>query len=94
MAVWLRVLGQGDASVANWETTSGSFTYEYLQAIVLSDHVKADERPVLLLEKNCFVPGHLYEMMMGEKSRFVRLAEFLEQGEDYDMGSFEWHEGH
>ncbi|MBI2313909.1 MAG: hypothetical protein HYU77_15535 [Betaproteobacteria bacterium] len=90
VALWLRVLGQGDTSVANWETTSGSFAYEYLHAIVLTDHAKAGERPVLVVEKNSFVPGHFYEMMMGDKSRFLRLVEFLEQGEDYDMGSFEW----
>jgi hypothetical protein len=72
---------------------SGSFAYEYLHAVMLTDRAKANDRPVLLLEKNRFVPGQIYEMMVGDKSRHVILKQFLEQGEDYDLGSFEWYQG-
>lgn len=92
-AVWLRVLGRHEAKVSDWESASGSFAYEYLHAVMLTDHAKAHDRPVLLLEKNRFVPGQIYEMMVGDKSRHVILKEFLEQGEDYDLGSFEWYQG-
>ena len=92
-AVWLRVLGRHEAKVSDWESVSGSFAYEYLHAVMLTDHAKAHDRPVLLLEKNRFVPGQIYEMMVGDKTRHVILKEFLEQGEDYDLGSFEWYQG-
>jgi hypothetical protein len=92
VAVWLRVLGSRDALVSNWETTSGSFAYDYLHAVMLTDHAKAEDRPVLLLEKNRFVPHQIYEMMVGDKSRHVILKKFLEQGEDYDLGSFDWYQ--
>jgi len=93
VAVWLRALGRQEAKVSDWETASGSFAYEYLHAVMLTDHAKAHDRPVLLLVKNQFVPGQVYEMMVGDKSRHVLLKEFLEQGEDYDLGSFEWYQG-
>lgn len=92
-AVWLRVLGRHEAKVSDWESASGSFAYDYLHAVMLTDHAKANDRPVLLLEKNRFVPGQIYEMMVGDKTRHVILKEFLEQGEDYDLGSFEWYQG-
>lgn len=92
VAVWLRVLGHRDARVSDWETTSGSFSYDYLHAVMLTDHAKAENRPVLLLEKNRFVPDQIYEMMVGDKSRHVILKQFLEQGEDYDLGSFDWYQ--
>ncbi len=92
-AVWLRVLGRHEAKVSDWESVSGSFAYEYLHAVMLTDHAKAHDRPVLLLEKNRFVPGQIYEMMVGDKTRHVILKEFVEQGEDYDLGSFEWYQG-
>ena len=31
-------------------------------------------------------------MMVGDKSRHVILRAFLEQGEDYDLGSFDWYQ--
>lgn len=92
-AVWLRVIGRHEAKVSDWESASGSFAYDYLHAVMLTDHAKAHDRPVLLLEKNHFVPGQIYEMMVGDKSRHVILKEFVEQGEDYDLGSFEWYQG-
>lgn len=92
VAVWLRVLGHGDAKVSDWETTSGSFAYDYLHAVMLTDHATAENRPVLLLEKNRFVPDQIYEMMVGDKTRHVVLKQFVEQGEDYDLGSFDWYQ--
>ncbi len=92
-AVWLRAIGRHEAKVSDWESASGSFAYEYVHAVMLTDHAKAHDRPVLLLEKNRFAPGQIYEMMVGDKSRHVILKEFLEQGEDYDLGSFEWYQG-
>ncbi len=90
ISVWLRVLGREGQQVSNWETSSGAFSYEYSRAIVLPDAPKADNRPVLLLEGGKFVPEQICEIVMGEHSRHIKLAEFLEQGSDYLRAAFDW----
>jgi hypothetical protein len=87
-SVWLRVLGQKGQAASSWETT-GSFAYEYVQAVVLTDRA-AGQPPVLIVPKGKFVPGLILELLHGEKSRFVRFTEFLEQGKDFDCGAFQW----
>ncbi|HEY6821048.1 MAG TPA: hypothetical protein VI321_03450 [Burkholderiales bacterium] len=90
VSVWLRVLGRQGQEVSNWETSSGSFSYEYARAIVLADAPKVDGRPVLVLEGGKFVPEQICEVVMGEHSRHLRLADFLEQGADYLRAAFTW----
>ncbi len=90
VSVWLRVLGREGQQVSNWETTSGSFAYDYARAIVLPDAAKSEGRPVLLLAAGKFVPDQICEIVMGEKSRHIRLAGFLEEGADYLRAAFVW----
>ncbi len=90
VSVWLRVLGAGEHQAANWETSTGSFTYNYLRAIMLPDALKSHDHPVMILENKTYVPGQLCEVMMGEHSRHLKLVEFLEEGEDYVRAAFEW----
>jgi hypothetical protein len=90
VSVWLRVLGRAGQEVSNWESSSGSFSYEYARAIVLADAPKVDGRPVLVLEGGKFVPEQICEVVMGEHSRHLRLADFLEQGADYLRAAFTW----
>ncbi len=90
VSVWLRVLGREGQEVSNWESSSGSFSYDYSRAIVLADAPKADGKPVLLLEGGKFVPEQMAEVVMGEHSRHLRLADFLEQGSDYLRAAFTW----
>jgi hypothetical protein len=90
VSVWLRVLGAGEHQVANWETSTGSFAYDYLRALLLPDALKSHEHPVMILENKTYVPGQLCEVMMGEHSRHLKLVEFLEEGEDYVRAAFEW----
>ncbi len=90
VSVWLRVIGTEEHKVSNWETSTGSFAYEYVRAIVLPDAAKINDRPLLLLEKQKFVPDQICEVVMGEKSRHIRLAEFLEEGADYLRAGFVW----
>ncbi len=90
VSVWLRVLGAGEHQAANWETSTGSFSYDYLRAIMLPDALKSHDHPVMILEKKTYVPGQLCEMMMGAHSRHIKLVEFLEEGEDYVRAAFEW----
>ncbi len=90
VSVWLRVLGAGEHQAANWETSTGSFSYDYLRAVMLPDALKSHDHPVMILENKTYVPGQLCEVMMGEHSRLLKLVEFLEEGEDYVRAAFEW----
>jgi hypothetical protein len=90
VSVWLRVLGAGEHQAANWETSTGSFSYDYLRALMLPDALKSNDHPVMILENKTYVPGQLCEVMMGEHSRHIKLVEFLEEGEDYVRAAFEW----
>ena len=90
ISVWLRVLGREGQEVSNWETSSGSFSYEYTRAIVLPDASKVEGRPMLLLEGGKFVPEQMCELIMGENSRHIKLADFLDQGSDYLRTTFAW----
>ena len=90
VSVWLRVLGAGGHESANWESSTGSFAFDYLRAIMLPDALKSHDHPVMILENKSYVPGQLCEVMMGEHSRHLKLVEFLEEGEDYVRAAFEW----
>lgn len=90
VSLWLRVLGREGQEVSNWESASGSFRYDYVRALVLPDAPRIASRPVILLEGGRFVPKQMCEIMMGERSRYIKLSEFLEQGADYIRAAFEW----
>ena len=90
MSVWLRVIGKEGAEASNWESSTGSFTYEYLRAVLLPDALKSHDHPVMLLEPSSFVPGQVCEIMVGDHSRLIRLAEFIEHGSDYARVAFIW----
>jgi hypothetical protein len=90
VSLHLRVLGQEGNEASNWETATGSFQYEYVRAIVLPDAPKAGKRPVILLAGTKFIPKQVCEIMMGERSRHIKLAEFLDQGADYTRAAFDW----
>ena len=89
VSVWLRVLGRQGRMTSDWQTVSGSFTFEYLQSVVLQDRTIGG-RPAIIIPKGCFVPEQILELMHGERSRFIQFAEFLEQGRDFDWCSFDW----
>ena len=90
VSLHLRMLGQEGNEASNWETATGSFQYQYVRAIVMPDAPKAGKLPVILLAGTKFVPRHICEIMMGERSRHIRLADFLDQGTDYTRAAFDW----
>ena len=90
VSLWLRVLGAGEHQATNWESSTGSFAFDYLRALMLPDALKSHDHPVMILENKTYVPGQMCEVMMGEKSRHIKLVEFLEEGEDYVRAAFEW----
>lgn len=89
-SVWLRVLGKGTERVSNWETSSGSFAYDYLHVILLPDEQNAYQNATMLMESGSFVADAIYQVMMGEKSRDIKLTKLLAEGEDYEQVGFEW----
>lgn len=93
LSVWLRALGKGVEKVSNWETSSGSFAYDYLPVILLPDEHNAYVNATMLMESGSFVPEAIFEAMMGEKSRNLKLVELLAEGDDYEQVRFEWLDG-
>ncbi|MBU0688088.1 MAG: hypothetical protein KJ850_11125 [Gammaproteobacteria bacterium] len=89
-SVWIRVLGKGAERVSNWESSSGSFAYDYLPVILLPDEHNSYVHATLLMESGKFVVDTHHQMMMGEKSRDIKLTALLAEGEDFEQAGFEW----
>lgn len=90
LSVWLRSLGKGAEKVSNWESSSGSFDYDYLPVMLLPDASNSYANATLLMEAGSYVQGNIYQMMMGEKSRDIKLTGLLAEGVDYEQVSFQW----
>jgi len=90
LSVWLRTPGKGTEKVSSREASSSSFEYDYLPAILLPDASNSYVNARLLMEPGSYVPETIYEVMLGEKSRDIRLTDLLAEGEDYEHVSFQW----
>lgn len=90
LSVWLRTLGKGAEKASNWESSSGSFAYDYLPVILLPDSSNSYANATLLMETGSYVPDNIYQMMMGEKSRDIKLTGLHAEGEDYEQVKFLW----
>lgn len=90
LAVWLRTLGKGVEKVSAWESSSGSFDYDYLTVILLPDANNSYANATMLMEPGGYIPDTYFEVMLGDKSRNVKLTGLLAEGEDYEQVSFEW----
>jgi hypothetical protein len=90
LSVYLRGVGKEAERADNWQSSSGSFRFTYLNAIILGEGASGATRRELLLKRDGFAPGVLYEVMIGERSPYVRLEELLERGADYDRVRVSW----
>ena len=90
LSVWLRTLGKGTEKVSNWETSSSSFKYDYIPAILLPDASNSYANATMLMESGSYVPDTMYEVMLGEQSRNIKLASLLDEGDDYEQVRFQW----
>ena len=86
----VRVLGKGAERVSNWETSSGSFKYDYFPAILLADAQNSYLHATMLLETGTYSESKIFEIMLGEKSRDVELTTLEAEGEDYELVKFKW----
>lgn len=90
LSVWLRSLGKGAERVSNWESSSGSFEYDYMSVILLPDASNSYANATLLMETGSYEPGNIYQMMMGEKSRDIKLTGLFAEGKDYEQVNIKW----
>jgi hypothetical protein len=93
LSVYLRGIGEGAERAENWQTSSGSFRFTYLNALILVEGATSGTSPEILLKRDGFIPGIQYEVMMGGESPHVRLEELLERGDDYDRVRVTWLKG-
>lgn len=89
-SAWFRILGKSAERVSNWDTSSGSFKYDYLPVILLPDEYNSYLKATMLMESGHFVADTIYQAMIGEKSRDIKLLMLLAEGEDYEQVGFKW----
>lgn len=90
LSVWLRTLGKGAEKVSAWESSSGSFAYDYISVILLPDINNSYVNATMLMASGNYSKDAIYEVMLGEKSREIKLAGLLHEGEDYEQVNFNW----
>ncbi|HEX9673271.1 MAG TPA: hypothetical protein VGA12_07540 [Burkholderiales bacterium] len=93
LSVYLRGIGEGAERAENWQTSSGSFRFTYVNALILGESSASGTNPEILLKRDGFNPGIQYEVLMGEQTPHARLEELLERGEDYDRVRVTWLKG-
>jgi hypothetical protein len=93
LSVYLRGIGEGAERAENWQTSSGSFRFTYLNALILGEGPASGTNPEILLKRDGFNPGIQYEVLMGGETPHVRLEELIERGEDYDRVRVTWLKG-
>jgi hypothetical protein len=93
LSVYLRGIGEGAERAENWQTSSGSFRFTFLNALILGESAATGGNPEVLLKRDGFNPGIQYEVLMGGETPHVRLEELVERGEDYDRVRVAWLKG-
>ncbi|MGC2166818.1 MAG: hypothetical protein WA632_12500 [Gallionella sp.] len=90
-SLWLRVLGKSVEREFNWKTDSGLFAYEYVPVILLPDANNSYQKNAnLLMEPGIFSKDAIYQTMLDESGKSIRVTKLLGAGEDYEKVEFEW----
>ena len=90
-ALWLKFVGEGQTAAANWETSSGAYTFEYVNVVMLfPEKARSLNDALLLMSPENFIGGAMCEALMGEKSRMVRLGQPVATGDDFVIATCEW----
>jgi hypothetical protein len=90
LTVSMRVLPEGGEGGVDWEASSGSFAYDYVNAILLEDVSQASGKPTVLLPLEGWKAGRVYEVTMADSVRYLRPLQLLKRGEDYARVACEW----
>ena len=93
LSVYFKGIGEGAEKAENWQTSSGSFEFTFVNALILNESAAAGTAHEIILKRDAFNPGIIYEVMMGDPPPYVRLEELLERGEDYDRVRVTWLKG-
>ncbi len=93
VSVYFRGIGAGAEKAENWQTSSGSFEFTFVNALILNESAVASVAHEIILKRDTFNPGIVYEVLMGDPPPYVRLEELLERGDDYDRVRVTWLKG-
>ncbi|HXV10433.1 MAG TPA: hypothetical protein VD839_06485, partial [Burkholderiales bacterium] len=66
LSVYLKGIGEGAEKAENWQTSSGSFEFTFVNALILNGSATTDESHEILLKRDVFIPGITYEVLMGD----------------------------
>jgi len=90
LSVYFKGIGDGAEKAENWQTSSGSFEFTFMNALILTGGPGGSESNQILLKREAFVPGITYEVLMGDPPPYVRFEELITRGEDYDHVRVTW----
>jgi hypothetical protein len=93
LSVYFKGIGEGAEKAENWQTSSGSFEFTFANALILNESAVSSAAQEVVLKRETFTPGIIYEVMMGDPPPYVRLEELLERGDDYDRVRVTWLKG-
>lgn len=93
LSVYFKGIGEGAEKAENWQTSSGSFQFTFVNALILNESAVSSTGHEVVLKRETFNPGIIYEVMMGDPPPYVRLEELLERGDDYDRVRVTWLKG-
>ena len=89
-AVPLRPQATGSPGGAEWKASAGTFAFVNVNAILLPDASQTGGTPHLLLPPESWKEGRVYEAMLEEGKRDLKLVRVLQRGEDFVRAAFEW----
>jgi len=93
LSVYFKGIGEGAEKAENWQTSSGSFEFTFANALILNESAVSSAAQEVVLKRETFNPGIIYEVMMGDPPPYVRLEELIERGDDYDRVRVTWLKG-
>lgn len=88
LSVLLRIPKHGAEKVFQWDVGIETNKYKDLPVILLPDTNNSYANATMLMESGSYVSNVVYELMMGEKNRNIKLTRLLEEGGDYERVSF------
>jgi hypothetical protein len=66
------------------------FAFNCVRAIIVSDDAVASQKPTLLLPLEAWKAARVYEVVVKGATRYLRIGERLQRGDDYVRAAFEW----
>lgn len=90
VTVPLRPQAKGSPGGADWDASAGTFAFVNVNAILLPDASQAGDTPNLLLPPESWKEGRVYEAILEDGMRDLKLVRMVQRGEDFVRAAFEW----